>query len=257
VQPNLYLVRGGVVRVERNYQGRALAVARYGTGEILGEIAFLEQQPAFGSAVAEEKVDVIVLEGKHIQTLLEADSKFASRFYRSLAACLGRRLRQITPGIQLTEAFRDVARRPRLGQLSERQFPHDLTTGVTDFWTRMRAVDARLQEEQVAPANAAPEVKACCDTVVALLEHFTQDKTALLEIGMDDLLAFGDMADLARGVGGYVFRETYPFFTQSATLAQALEPSRSGAESHELLKRIERNQPEGEGRLGPSLIGGS
>src|SRR5262249_19030156 len=99
-QPNLFLVSKGLVRVERVYEGHPLAVARYGPGEVLGEIAFLEQHEAFGSAVAEEEVEVKILDGAHIQSRLDSDSMFAARFYRSLAVCLGQRLRQITPGIQ-------------------------------------------------------------------------------------------------------------------------------------------------------------
>jgi len=53
VQPNLYVLRRGLVRVERQYQGHGLAVARYGPGDVVGEISFLQQQPAHGSVVAE------------------------------------------------------------------------------------------------------------------------------------------------------------------------------------------------------------
>ncbi len=124
---------------------------------------------------------------------------------------------------------------------------------MADFWTRLRAVDADLRDERLTPPEAQARVNGCCDDVIATLHHFTQDKTALLDIGMNDLLVFRDMADLARGVGSYVFRETYPFFTQSATIAQALEPSRGYTEDREVLAAIERDQAEGDGRLGPLI----
>jgi CRP-like cAMP-binding protein len=256
IQPHLYMLRQGLVRVERNYQGRGLAVARYGPGEVLGEISFLEQQPAFGSAVAEEDVEVDVLEARHIQAMLASDSGFASRFYHSLALCLGMRLRQILPGILPSEAagggIGGRTRLTRTGQLTEHQLPQELTTAVDAFRTALRAVAVELKEGRVSHASAQQRVNDHCNAVVAPLGQFTQDEN-LLEIGMEDLLTFRDIPDLARGVGGYVLRETFSFFMQSATIAQGFEKPRGYAEDRELLERIERNEAEGDGRLGPLI----
>ncbi|HLN26494.1 MAG TPA: cyclic nucleotide-binding domain-containing protein [Gemmataceae bacterium] len=249
VQSNLYIVRYGLVRVERKYRGHGIAVARYGPGELLGESAFLEEHPAFGSAIAEEEVGVDLLEGQRIHELLASDGGFASRFYRSLAVCLGRRLRHLP---ETLGSAGPPPRLPRLGQISEQQFPEDLTKALDAFRMAMHAIAAELKQERLPPSQAQDRVNRECDAVIATLDQFTNED-ALLEISRDDLLNFRDLPDLARGVGGYVQRETFPFFFQSATIAQGLQKARGFGEDRELLERIERNQPAGEGRLGPLI----
>ncbi len=83
-----------------------------------------------------------------------------------------------------------------------------------------------------------------------MLDRYTRVE-ALLEIGYDDLLAFRDTSQLALGVGGYVFRETFPLFMESATMARCYMKPGGYAEDRETLGMIYRNEPEGDGRLGP------
>jgi extracellular factor (EF) 3-hydroxypalmitic acid methyl ester biosynthesis protein len=250
-QPDLYIVRKGLVRVERQYQGHGLAVARYGPGDVLGEVSFLSGQRAHGSVVAEEDVEADLFAGQHINGLLTSDAGFASRFFHSLAVCLGQRLLQILPGLKLPEALAGAGARPRLprtGQLTERQFPPELAAGVDAFRSAMRTLAADLHDGRL-DADAGRRVSESCDAVADLLDRYTQDDV-LVEIGMDDLLAFRDVADLARGVGGYVFRETFPYFMQSATIAQGFERPHGHAEDRDFLDRIERNEEEGDGQVG-------
>ena len=252
-QPNLYILRQGHVRVERLYQGRGLAVARYGPGDVIGEISYIQKQPAHGTVVAEEDVAIDVLEGRRIDGLLTSNPGFASRFYHSLALCLGDRLLQIMPGIKLHDAFKvagAVPQRTRTGQLSERQFPPGVGHGVEAFQAA-RTVTADL-DRGLDAGLAQTRVNQACDGVVDTLNRFTQDDT-LVAIGMDDPLAFRDVPDLPRGVGGYIFRETFATFMQSATIALGFERPRGQAEGRDLLERIERDDPEGDGRVGPMV----
>jgi CRP-like cAMP-binding protein len=255
-QPNLCVVRRGLVRVERQYDGQGIAVARYGPGDLLGEVAFLRRETARGSVIAEEEVELDVLAGKDVHELLAADAGLAARFYQSLALLLGTRLLQITPGIRLPEAFRSGAgarpRLPRTGQLSERQYPAELTRGVEAFRDALPKLAAALREGRLDPAAAQREVSKNCDDLAALLDRYTRND-ALVAIGMEDLSAARDLADLARGVGGYVLLDTFRFFMRSATIELAFARPRGYAEDRDLLERIERNQPEGDGRLGPLI----
>jgi len=254
-QPDLYVLLSGLVRVERLHGGHALAVARYGPGDVVGEVSFLGGRKALGTVVAEEDVEADVLDAVRVQSMLASDSGFASRFYHCLAMCLGDRLVHIRPGIPLPDAFGAAGARPRpprTGQLSERQFPPPLIEGVEGFRNAMRALTAEIAGGRADAARVLQRVNEACDGVVDLLNAFTRDD-ALVEIGMDDLLTFRDAPDLARGVGGYVFRETFPFFMQSATIAQGYERPHGRAEGHDWLDRVERNEPEGDGRLGPLI----
>jgi len=73
-------------------------IAQIGPGEICGEMAFLEDSVASATATAEEEVEVYALEWSILQDLFELFPHLASRFYRSLAVNLSRKLReQIVP----------------------------------------------------------------------------------------------------------------------------------------------------------------
>jgi CRP-like cAMP-binding protein len=275
-QPNLYVVRQGLVRVERNYQGQPIAVARYGPGEVLGEVAFLTDQRAHGTAVAEEAVEVDVIDGRRLLGLLTSDSGFASRFYQSLALCLGDRLVQILPGIKLPEALGGHAARPRLqrtGQVSAQQVPAELVEKVAGYRDALAALAAQLTGkplERTALVQAQEKVNEACDGLVSLLNEYTSARK-LMQIAINDLDAPRDYASLSRGIGGYVFRETFPFFMLSTTIAQAYEQRHGRAEDHDLLVRIENADlamdsaegqqlhrpgsilPDGDGTLGPLI----
>jgi CRP-like cAMP-binding protein len=66
-----------------------------GPGEVCGEMSFLEDQPASASVVAEEAVEAYHLDQATLQNLFELFPHLASRFYRSLAANLSHRLRDL------------------------------------------------------------------------------------------------------------------------------------------------------------------
>jgi CRP-like cAMP-binding protein len=66
-----------------------------GPGEICGEMSFLEDAPASASVVVEEEVEAYHMDRATLQGLFELFPHLASRFYRSLAINLSRRLREL------------------------------------------------------------------------------------------------------------------------------------------------------------------
>jgi len=92
----LYFIRKGAVRVEREHLGSRVPIAALGEGEIFGEISFLEQRGASASVVADESVEVDVVEGAKVHSLLFSVPGLSSRFFQSLALALSERLRQTT-----------------------------------------------------------------------------------------------------------------------------------------------------------------
>ena len=86
----LYLITAGKVKV--SISGKFLAYI--GPGEICGEMAFLEDSRPSASATAEEEVQAFSIEWKTLIELFELFPHVASRFYRSLAVNLSRRLRE-------------------------------------------------------------------------------------------------------------------------------------------------------------------
>ncbi len=92
----VHLLLKGSARVQIPSQPKAATI---GPGEICGEMSLLEDAPASTTVVAEEDVEAYHLDGPTSETLFELFPHLASRFYRSLARNLSRRLRDlIGPG---------------------------------------------------------------------------------------------------------------------------------------------------------------
>ena len=66
-----------------------------GPGEICGELSFLDELPASADVVAHEAVEAYYLDRPILQSLFELFPHLASRFYRSLATNMSRRLRDL------------------------------------------------------------------------------------------------------------------------------------------------------------------
>src|SRR5438874_13459302 len=85
----LFIIAAGKVKV--SISGKVLA--QIGPGEICGEMAFLEDSRPSATATAEEEVHAFSIEWEKLAELFELFPHLASRFYRSLAVNLSRRLR--------------------------------------------------------------------------------------------------------------------------------------------------------------------
>jgi len=86
----VYLLVKGTARIEGDFKAR---IAQIGPGQISGEIAFLENDVASATVTAEEELKAYALEWPALRDLFELFPHLASRFYRSLAVTLARRLR--------------------------------------------------------------------------------------------------------------------------------------------------------------------
>lgn len=86
----VYLVCSGKVQVSTAPKS---VIAQLGAGEICGEMAFLEGGIASASVVALTEVEAYAIEWSGLKDLFELFPHLGSRFYRSLALGLSRRLR--------------------------------------------------------------------------------------------------------------------------------------------------------------------
>jgi CRP-like cAMP-binding protein len=69
-------------------------VAKLGTGDICGEIGFLEKGRATAAVIAkDEEVEADEINASELRELFEAFPRLASRFYLSLALMLAQRLK--------------------------------------------------------------------------------------------------------------------------------------------------------------------
>ena len=88
----VFLLLKGTASVQLPGPGKAPSV---GAGEVCGEISFIDDLPATANVVAKEAVEVYYLERATLQGLFELFPHLGSRFYRSLASSLSRRLREL------------------------------------------------------------------------------------------------------------------------------------------------------------------
>lgn len=73
-------------------------IARLTTGDVIGEMSFVEKRPPSASVSALENAHVLAISRDAILAAFEADQGFAARFYRALAVFLSDRLRTATSG---------------------------------------------------------------------------------------------------------------------------------------------------------------
>jgi CRP/FNR family cyclic AMP-dependent transcriptional regulator len=72
--------------------GKEVATLR--SGEVLGELSFLDSRPPSASVLARGDVTVLTISRELLKRKLEADTAFAARFYRALGIFLSSRLRK-------------------------------------------------------------------------------------------------------------------------------------------------------------------
>ncbi len=88
----IYLLLKGKARVQIPSQ---VTSPEIGPGQICGEMSFLENAPASANVVAANDVEAYHLDSPVLEKLFELFPHLASRFYRSLATNLSRRLREL------------------------------------------------------------------------------------------------------------------------------------------------------------------
>jgi CRP-like cAMP-binding protein len=87
----LYIVLAGVLEVASTALGANRV--RLGSGEVVGEMSFIESRLPSASVTAVEDSTVLAVPRPQLQAKLDSDLGFAARFYRALAMFLSHRLR--------------------------------------------------------------------------------------------------------------------------------------------------------------------
>ena len=91
--PDLFIVLDGEVVVEVAGVG---VVARLGSGEVLGEMSFVDKAPPSATVRSAGSAEVLAIDKRRIEDRLGENAAFAGRFYKALAIFLADRLRATT-----------------------------------------------------------------------------------------------------------------------------------------------------------------
>lgn len=102
---SIFLVADGEVRIEQDFNGAAVELARLTSGAIFGEMSLLDKAAVSANVVADGQVEIVKLESAVVEQLIAEDGDFGNRFYHSLAVTLSRRLRAANRNIHGVPAY--------------------------------------------------------------------------------------------------------------------------------------------------------
>jgi extracellular factor (EF) 3-hydroxypalmitic acid methyl ester biosynthesis protein len=233
----IFIVRSGIVSIEVAHLGRGVAIRQLGPGTVFGEMSFLESAAASASVVAREDVTLDTIEGPYVHSLLASVPGLAARFYQSLAVMLAQRLRENTAMLPplLVEDVPQVNRfhAARTGQAGTNNIPPKLIDTVEQFKNEMMLADRMVKEGKNSEAEVQEKVSAACGMIMKTLrEHIERER------------------HLEKGIGAYVFRETFSLFMLSRTLDRSYTKPRGYAGDFYTIEMMYNDDAAGDGRLG-------
>lgn len=227
----IYFVIEGLLHAQtRAMGGQVLAVL--GPGEIVGEISFVDHQPASASVVAAEDSLILVLPKRVLEPELEDDVAFAASFYRALAAIACRRLRATASRLGTNLSPTDEE------DLSVRQ---EVEAAVERFRrTLIDADKAASMSDGEVPEAVALKVKS----------EFLSFSRRLND-------TIGELLDppspLNQQIGRGVQREVLPYISKTRLGDRLYSKPRGYGGDYSALELIYGDEPEGTGTLGRLL----
>lgn len=92
---SLYIVLSGELTIysDSSFQN---SIAKLGSGEVVGEMSFLESRPPSVCVLVTQSAEVFKISRKSIETRMSTNPDFKASFYYSLALFLSNRLRKTT-----------------------------------------------------------------------------------------------------------------------------------------------------------------
>ena len=232
----IYLVRKGMVRIEQAASGRDVAIAFLEPGEIFGEMSFLEGVPTSAAVIAQEDVEVCILNEQNLYSLLTSVPGLSDRFYQSLAYNFSSRLRQTTS--LLAHLMRRVQVSPeydlqRTGQIGQDRIPPELIGETELFKENLHSIEQEIRSKNIAEAEAQEQINKICNMLISSLrEQIIQEP------------------EIQKAIGTYLFRETFPFFMLSSFVDRAFRKPENHTSDAYITELLSQNEPEGDGYLG-------
>lgn len=232
----IYLVRKGIVRVESAAIGRDVAIAFLAPGEVFGEISFLEGVPTSSGVVAQEDVEVGVLNKQDLYALLTATPGLSDRFYQSLAHNLSSRLHQTSSLV--AHLMRRIRVAPeydnqRTGQTGQDAIPPELISETELFKKNLSSIEQSIRNQEISETEAQSRINTICNMLISSLREQIIQEPAI-----------------DKAIGTYIFRETFPFFMLSSFFDRAFRrPGECISDSY-ITELLSQNEPEGDGHLG-------
>jgi CRP-like cAMP-binding protein/SAM-dependent methyltransferase len=228
----LYFVLDGLLEVRGQSSGED-TLAQIGPGGIVGEMSFLEDQPAATTIRACENSLLLALSRKELDAKLATDAAFAARLYRSFARDLSRRLH----GAQGT-------RRRFATGTAELTIP-GRCPNITGQIEAMKRILAEADRQASKNDDQVPD-----DVLASIRGHFR----AFCESFNQEL---GDAStaspELRREMGLRVQQEILPYMLLTKNGERWYSKPRGYAGDFLSIEWVYEDRAEGAGRIGPAL----
>ena len=232
----IYLVRKGLVRIERAASGRDVAIAFLEPGEVFGEMSFLERVPTSAAVIAQDEVEVCMLNHQNLYSLLTSVPGLSDRFYQSLAYNLSTRLRQTSSVVgHLMRRVRTAPRydTQRTGQPGQDAIPPELISETELFKKQLCAIEEAIRCKELSEPAAQEQIDKICNMLItSLREQIIQEPK------------------IQKAIGTYLFRETFPFYMLSSFFDRTFRRPGDYVSDSYVTELLSQNEPEGDGHLG-------
>lgn len=232
----IYLVRQGTVRIERAATGRDVAIAFLEPGEVFGEVSFLEGVPTTDAAIAQEDVEIFVINQAQLTGLLDTQPGLSDRFYQSLVHNLSSRLHQTSALV--SHLMRRVRVAPeyygyRTGQTGQNEIPPELVSETELFKKNLSSIEQLIRHREINELDAQIQIDKICNMLISTLREQIIEEP-----------------EIAQAIGTFIFRETFPFFMLSSFLDRSFRRPGGYFSDSYITELLSQNEPEGDGYLG-------
>eukprot|EP01124_Arcella_intermedia_P005670 TRINITY_DN13354_c0_g2_i1.p1 TRINITY_DN13354_c0_g2~~TRINITY_DN13354_c0_g2_i1.p1 ORF type:complete len:1073 (+),score=274.40 TRINITY_DN13354_c0_g2_i1:427-3219(+) len=168
----LYQLTKGVCRIEKEGINKPLDLISYSShhpeDSIFGEISFLEDGPATASVIADENVQIHIIEGYFLNILFQHYPPLCVRFYHYIARVLARRI-----------TAREREQNQKLKRLTTEDTSDEIDTDTQESYMETSSDDER--DRLTSPQTTNP-----------LLVQFQRDKTNKQDINIIHRMLFNE-----------------------------------------------------------------
>ena len=211
-------------------------LAALAAGEIFGEISYLEQSVTTATIYAIENSLLLRISRAVLDRKLSEDDAFAAVFFKALAKHTSRRLHRQTHSL----AGKIQARLDAQPNISTAWTK--LSAALADFAELMSRADREaIKNNNLVPSETAREIEQAFNTFVCeVLNETIGDSSPELPVVREEL-------------GRRVQRSFLPYLLLTQTAERMYSKPRGYAGDYFTIELLYRNEPAGQGRLGPVL----
>lgn len=222
---HLYFVTEGLFDVYA--PGVTSRVNRISRGALIGEIAWVERQPATATVKALESSEVLALPIAGLDSKLRDSPEMASRFNAALARVLAGRLRRATARLASAQDSRDL-----------KALPGTIDSLLEEFKAAVVRADRHLLEHP-------EEVSVAEEDLMPRFEKLWRNFDAVIRALPDD--------GSREALGSVAQREMLPYLLVSRLAERSYTKPRGYAGDYLTIEWMYEDRPTGVGRVGPII----